>query len=120
MGKSGRHSINLGEQSSRRSTERLAEENDGGLDERELEQLYGPDALNEETDPVTGVSPAHYADIAPDDDPESTADLAGSTEFAVIAFWRLDSEERFECFRFFIVPVPLKREIQNSEGTKLD
>ena len=84
--------------------------------------LYGPDALNVETDPVTGVSPAHYADIAADDDPESTADLAGSTEFAVIAFWRLelDRERKFECFRFFIVPVPLKREIQNSEGTKLD
>ena len=72
--------------------------------------LYSEEALREEPDKISGISPEHYADIKEDEVPVGT-DFRNSEEFAVIAFWELDDDEKFECKRFFIVPIPLKREI---------
>ena len=94
---------------------------DGDLDDDDKDQLYGVDALIENPDPLTGVAPTHYADIEMDNSPNKT-DFHGSQEFAVIAFWEADMEKdrKFDCKRFFIVPIPMKREIQNSDGTRLN
>ena len=72
------------------------------------------------------MAPILYADIVPEDTklPDSKRDekpnFHGVHEFAVIAFWDLvDRDEKFQCSRFFIVPIPLKRTIQDSKGTTL-
>ena len=81
-------------------------------DREDIDLLYSEDALCENPDPLTGVSPTHYADIKQDETP-SCIEFHGSTEFAVIAFWEVDLEKdrKFHCKRFFIVPIPMKRAI---------
>ena len=76
----------------------------------------------EEPDRVMGVVSKHYANIAKDQSLHFTDSvLANSREFAVIAFWDLDStDECFKCSRFFIVPNPMKRTVKNCLGTKLE
>lgn len=83
--------------------------------------LYDENELKtrEEPDPVIGVSPYHYADIEPDLQ-RHDFNFEHSSEFAVVSFWALDEDEKFTCNRFFIIPKPLKREIMNSEGTRLN
>ncbi len=42
-------------------------------------------------------------------------------DYAIIGFWDLDKpNDTFKCSRFFIVPSPMKRTIQDSEETELD
>lgn len=42
-------------------------------------------------------------------------------EFATVAFWDLDAlTDQFNCTRFFIMPNPMKRTIQDVEDTQLD
>ena len=92
---------------------------DGQLGDQDKSKLYEKEVLVEHVDIRDGVAPVHYADIEPEQEPHTT-NFSGSTEFAVIAFWKLDEDLKFECCRFFIVPIPLKREIQSQQSTKLD
>ena len=93
---------------------------DGRLGEEEKKLLYDEDTvLVEKPDVRSGVAPHHYADIEPENNPHTT-NFHGSKEFASIAFWEMDNDFKFECIRFFIVPIPLKREIQSVESTKLN
>ena len=68
------------------------------------------------------MGPTHYANVSKDNEQHvSDSAFHGSKEFAVVAFWDLDPEDdQFKCARFFIVPHPMKRTIENCEGTKLE
>ena len=45
----------------------------------------------------------------PDDNKRTKVD-----QVAIIAFWRLDAEGEFDCYKHFKVPNPMKREIRRS------
>jgi len=84
-------------------------------------ELYKDVNLNESVDLISGVAPIEYAKVVE----SASQDLAvnafmNCAEYAVVGFWDLDTDERFKCTRFFIVPNPMVRNIKDSEGTTLD
>ena len=68
---------------------------------------------------VAGVTPKLYADIAKDDK-EQKKISTDCEDFAVIAFWDLNSEDNlFKCSRHFYVPCPKKRTVHELCGTEI-
>ena len=86
------------------------------------EDLYKPNALNEEVDQLAGISAEHYANISKSQSQKlAIRAYMNAKDFAVVAFWDLkEVDDTFKCTRFFIVPNPMKRTINESEGTKLE
>ena len=89
---------------------------DEKVEETPLEnKLYAPQTLVEDPDPVVGIKNVEYAVLELNDAEESITDL----EIAIIGFWNLNSEGVFRCMQSFEVPNPMKREIQDVQGTNL-
>ena len=89
----------------------------GGVDD-----LYKQVYLNETVDPITGVFAKEYAKVFKSESHDlAVSGYMNCTDYAVIGFWDLDEkEDKFVCKRFFIVPNPMVRNIQDCEGTKID
>ena len=80
-----------------------------------LEGLNAPENLDEVVDPIDGITNREFARLRPFENPEAVDE----NEIAVIGFWRLNKNQVFRCYRFFLVPKPMKREIKETAETYL-
>ena len=89
----------------------------GGNGDALYKQVY----LNEVVDPISGVVAKEYAKVFKSESQDlAVSGYMNCTDYAVIGFWDLDENDKFVCTRFFIVPNPMVRNIQDCEGTKID
>ena len=62
---------------------------------------------------LIGVTASYHAKMILSQDKKGTS----TPEIAVIAFWKMNEEDEFKCYRHFTIPNPMKREIKRNDTT---
>ena len=86
-----------------------------GAAAEKVDKMYTATALVEEVDAIVGIKPVEYAKCELITDQQAMEEM----EIAIIGFWTLKDTGVFRCIHSFVISNPMKREVDDVQGTNL-